>query len=259
MKKVGLCTIAFSEKPLEEVLNLANEVGFDGVEIWGKEPHMGEVFDEERVQKVKKMVDERNLSVSMFGSYLYLGVEGEISKTDSILKIAEGLGTSIVRVWASNKGSPEATEVDWKNCLRDLEKACRKAEKMGITLAIEMHTKTLADRGETTRRLIEKVSLPNLKVNFQYGLEDNLWERLDAVIPWVVNVHAQNFKKVSTNGSVKREISLISEGVIDYSLLFLRLKKAGFDGYFEVEFVAGNSYKEKILSLKKDYKFLRSL
>jgi len=182
MKKAGLCTIAFSEKLLEEVLNLAKEVGFDGVEIWGKEPHMGEVFDEERVQKVKKMVDERNLSVSMFGSYLHLGVEGEVSKTDSILKIAQGLGTSIVRVWASNKGSHEATEGDWENCIRDLEKACGKAEKMGITLAIEMHTKTLADRGETTRRLIEKVSLPNLKVNFQPGLEDNIWERLNAVI-----------------------------------------------------------------------------
>lgn len=263
MEKVGLCTIAFPEKSLEEILDMAQEIGFDGVEIWGKEPHMGEVLDEERVKKARKMLEERNLSPSMFGSYLCLGVEGEFPKAESILKIAQGLGATIVRIWAGNKGSQEATGKDWENCLKDLEKVCRKAEKMGINLAMEMHAGTLADRGETARKLIEQVSLPNLKVNFQVdfpGREAPL-ERLAAVIPWIVNVHAQNFKKVHPGSPVRWEdsLTLIREGVIDYQQLFHRLKEANFLGYFEVEFVKGHSPEEKILSLKDDYKFLRSL
>ena len=45
--KIGLCTIAFSELPLEEVLNISEEYSFDGVEIWGKEPHTPEEYDED--------------------------------------------------------------------------------------------------------------------------------------------------------------------------------------------------------------------
>ena len=33
--KLGLCTIAFQEKPLEEVIDIAANYGFDGIEIWG--------------------------------------------------------------------------------------------------------------------------------------------------------------------------------------------------------------------------------
>ena len=38
--KLGLCTIAFQEKPLEEVIDIAADYGFDGIEVWGKPPHL---------------------------------------------------------------------------------------------------------------------------------------------------------------------------------------------------------------------------
>ena len=38
--KLGLCTIAFRDRPLEEVISIADDYGFDGIEIWGQEPHM---------------------------------------------------------------------------------------------------------------------------------------------------------------------------------------------------------------------------
>ena len=44
--KLGLCTIAFQEKPLEEVIDIAADHGFDGIELWGKPPHLPEDYDE---------------------------------------------------------------------------------------------------------------------------------------------------------------------------------------------------------------------
>src|SRR2546430_2235288 len=38
--KVGLCTIAYQELPLEEALDRAAALQFDGVELWGKPPHL---------------------------------------------------------------------------------------------------------------------------------------------------------------------------------------------------------------------------
>ena len=52
--KIGLCTIAFSELPLEEVLDIAAESRFDGVEIWGKAPHIPNEYDPEYVKAISR-------------------------------------------------------------------------------------------------------------------------------------------------------------------------------------------------------------
>ena len=43
--KLGLCTIAFRYRPLEEVISIATDYGFDGIEILGQEPHMPATYD----------------------------------------------------------------------------------------------------------------------------------------------------------------------------------------------------------------------
>ena len=52
--KLGLCTIAFRERPLEEVMSIAVDYGFDGIEIWGQEPHISAMYDEAAVMTFSK-------------------------------------------------------------------------------------------------------------------------------------------------------------------------------------------------------------
>ena len=256
--KVALCTIAFSEDPLEEVLDLASAVGFPAVELWGKDPHMGEPFDEKRVRGVSRMLAERGLALSVFGSYLELGVEGEIERAGPVLETAAALGAPIVRVWAGNTASAEASEEDWTVCLRDCERACRMAEPFGLVLAVEMHGGSLADMAGAALRVVEEVGAPDLKLNFQVSYppeEEDPYERVRKVAPWVVNVHVQNFIR-DDEGAWKW--CLIEEGCVDYREILPPLKEAGFDGYFEVEFVKEPA-ESKRQFLEKDHAFLRSL
>jgi sugar phosphate isomerase/epimerase len=51
--KLGLCTIAFREKPLEDMIDIAADYGFDGIEIWGQTPHMLPEYNGEYVKKSK--------------------------------------------------------------------------------------------------------------------------------------------------------------------------------------------------------------
>ena len=69
--KVGLCTIAFRERSLEDVISIASDYGFDGVEIWGKPPHMPDEYDAEYVEKVRNLVNSKGLEVTAFGSYVH--------------------------------------------------------------------------------------------------------------------------------------------------------------------------------------------
>ena len=68
--KLGLCTIAFQEKPLEEVIDIAADHGFDGIEVWGKPPHLPADYDESYVKNIKEMAQRKGLAISAFGSYV---------------------------------------------------------------------------------------------------------------------------------------------------------------------------------------------
>ena len=254
--KTGLCSICFQKRPLVEVLDLVKKLGFDGVEIWGKEPHTPYPFDEKKIENIRQMVKERNLSVSMFGSYISPSMENFTEKAKEALKITHTLRAPLMRVWAGNKASKKANKDDWEVCIKGFKWLCKEAKKYNIALAIEMHEGTLADMGKSTLNLIKKVEEDNLKVNFQvnfsFGRDDPM-ERFKLVSPYIVNCHLQNFKSFQKEKDLHLERALLGEGAMNYKEIISFLKGKDFEGYLEVEFE--NAPEDK--NLKKDYKFLK--
>lgn len=259
--KVALCTIAFRERLLEYSLDLASECGFDGVEIWGREPHISEVYDANRVAAARRMVSERGLEVAVFGSYLRFGAtQPEDLTLRDVLQIAAGLEAPVIRVWASDVPSAEADRELWAHTVAECREAARAADKMGIRLAAEMHSNTLADTGASARRLVEEVDHPAFGLNYQASPrldEEDALTRLELVLPHVFHLHAQNY--VPLNGALDRvERVGLAEGAIDYAPLVQRLRDVGYDGYLAVEFCPSN-HEDKRAAIGADCAYLRSL
>ena len=261
--KIILCTIAYRDRLLDYVLDIAADLGFDGVEIWGREPHISEQFDENRVQAVGRMIHQRGLATPVLGSYLRFGasnqrLEGKIELEDT-LHTARCLGTNLVRVWASDVGSTEASETIWKTTVKEIREACQQAAKLGITFAAEMHSGTLADTGPAAKHLVAGVDRENFRLNYQVAgkLEPQTpLERLQMVLPYVVHVHAQNFTPLSNDGEAA--LLALRDGAIDQAPLISQLKEVGYDGCIAVEFswAEGDSKQE---ALAADLAYLRSL
>ncbi len=259
--KVALCTIAFRERLLEYSLDLASECGFDGVEIWGREPHISEVFDANRVAAARKMVADRGLEVAVFGSYLRFGAtQPEELTLRDMLRIGAGLEAPVVRVWASDVSSAQADSALWTRTVAEAREAACAAAKMGMRLAAEMHSNTLADTGPCARRLVDEVAHPAFGLNYQASSrldQEDALERLELVLPDVFHLHAQNY--VPLNGALdKVERVGLSEGAIDYAPLVARLREVGYDGYLAVEFCPSN-HEDKRAAIKADCAYLRSL
>jgi len=260
--RVCLCTISYRERLLDVALDAAAHVGFEAVELWGREPHVSEEYDESRIRGVRAMVEERGLTIPVLGSYHYFGRtnhrEDSVSLVDT-LHIAHGLHTEIVRVWASDVGSARASEEIWKQTVGEAQEECDRAHKMNVTFAAEMHDDTLADTGVSARRLVEEVDRPNFRLNYQVAsrpdTEDPL-QRLELALPYVVHVHCQNF--IATHGDPGYKRVPLAEGYVDYGALVARLQEAGYGGHLAVEFAAeeGNG---KEASLQRDREFLSSL
>jgi len=262
--KVALCSIAFRERLLEYTLDVAADIGFQGVEIWGREPHISEHFDASRVNAVRRMVEERGLRVPVFGSYLRLGAThsnsaGTVALKD-VLQTAAALGAPIIRVWASDVGSDEADEHIWRNTVSEAKEAAASAAKMGLVLAAEMHSNTLADTGPCARKLVEDVDNEAFALNFQASSklsDDEPTERLEAVLPSVVHLHAQNYAPLDEDGNRVERVAL-ADGFVDYAPLVSRLREVGYQGYLAVEFAPSNA-QDKASALACDFEYLRSL
>jgi sugar phosphate isomerase/epimerase len=256
--KVALCTIAFQDRPFFEVLELAASVGFNGVEPWGKPDHLPLTAADERVREVKRKLDSLGLTCSHYGSYLRLGEDKAAArqKADMIrsIDIARMLGTKIIRIWAGNKNSEELSADEWSRIVSDARQYCALAESAGVLLAMEMHGNTLTNRSSAMLELIRQVNRPSLRANFQILNDtEDAYERAAQAGPYAVMCHAQN---VAAAG---KELPLISEGIVDFRRIYRILQGFGFDGFFEVEFVRGKTFDERVDALKKDYAYLRTL
>lgn len=254
--KIGLCTIAFSELPLEEVLNIASENGFDGVEIWGKEGHLPLNSEYEYVREIKAMADAEGLEIAAFGSYIRPLSDDFEEQAERALRITQGLGSGLMRVWSGGGPSKNISASDKRLITMRLKTLCNWAQLYKITIAVEMHGNNLTDNADSILELIEDVAYPGLKTYYQslfHAESGDFYEAAQKIGKYIVNVHAQNAKRLKGG---KIESCGIADGMVDYKKIVEILRQFDYDGYLEVEFVHG---KDKLAALKKDRDFLAEI
>ena len=250
--KVGLCTIAFQDRPLEEVIAIASAYGFDGVEIWGKPPPMPEVYDAEYVEKTRNLVLAKGLEVSAFGSYVHPLMPLHQKHFETAAKSAQGLGTKLLRIWSRGGASKVILSTDKRSLFFRLTTLSQWAQFRDLTLGLEMHNNNFTDSVDTILELFDYVKSPALKTYLQPSFRpdaDDPIEAVERLKGQIVNVHAQNADE-SRNGCA------IADGVVDYAEVVQKLADTGYDGYLEVEFVHGD---DKLGTLQRDRDFLVSL
>ena len=250
--KLGLCTIAFQEKPLEEVIDIAADHGFDGIEVWGKPPHMPEEYDVDYVKNIRDMAQQKGLGISAFGSYVDPLMHLHQKHFEDAFNIAYELGTSLIRIWSGGGPSKTIAPADKRLILFRLVSVAQWANFRSIKLGMEMHNNQLTDTVDSILEVIENTNMPSLKTYYQPLSRDDADEPHTAaqrLSPHIVNVHAQNFDE---NGKA----CAIADGVVDYSRIIETLNGAGYDGYIHVEFVHGDN---KLEALQRDRDYLASL
>ena len=263
--RFALCTISHREKLLEYALEVAKELGFDAVELWGREPHISEKFDENRVQAARRMIEDRGLQLCCLGSYVVFGPvktrAEELADLDDTLYTARCLRAPIVRVWASDIASATANKKQWDRTAGEIQDACDLAARLNLVLAVEMHDDTLADTADSSLRLLEQVDRPNFQLTFEVAhrpTEEKPEQRLARVLPHVVHIHLRNYASLAGEDGERVRWVAISEGVVDYLALIETLAEHHYKGCYALEFACreGNGKRE---SLATDLAYLKSL
>ena len=196
-------------------------------------------------QKIKAMVDEAGVKISALSTHSdLLSPEFGVLYARKGIHYAKALGVDVVQICEDMYPPEWLTEEDAFSLMRvSLKAIAETCQDNGVYLGIEQHGPYTA-RIKSLLRILELVDSPWIRVNYDCGNTflggEDPYEMLEAVIDKVVHVHAKDIsveQAEAERGKVTGTAvgCACGDGVIDWSRIAGRLKKAGFDGVLSVE------------------------
>lgn len=233
--KIGICSLAFRDRDVFDVVPLVADMGYDEIEIWanhleGKSPA--------QLEELRELSVRKGITVSGIAPYFWL-TQDEALLAESLqiasrcIEQARALGAGMIRTFTdagpTGIGSAEATAEHWQTAVEALRKITSQAPD--LIFAVETHEKTLADTPATTERLLREVGAVNLRILYQPFEEGDLIGDCERFLPNIRQVH------LNPHIGPADSSSLLTCG-IDYAGLLTCLRKAGYSGSVAVEFCA---------------------
>jgi hydroxypyruvate isomerase len=242
----SICQWCFGDIPLEELCEMAAELGYGSVELLGP--------------KDWPTLKKYGLTCAMaYGSDIGLNrgfndpsLHDELKRQymESLPK-AEEFGLKQVICFSGNRNGL-TDDVGMENCARGLEPIVKEAEKRGIVISMELlnskvdHKDYQCDRTHWGVELVEKVGSPNFKL--LYDIYHMQVQEGDVIATIKKNhEYISHFHTAGVPG--RHEINNSQE--LNYSAIMTAIADTGFDGFIGQEFIP--TYDSKKMALKEAY------
>ena len=196
-------------------------------------------------EQIKQMVGEAGVKISALSTHSdLLNPEFGVLYARKGIRYAKALGVNVVQIcedmyppkWMTEKDAYDVMKIN----LRAISETC--AEN-GVYLGVEQHGPYTA-KIKSMVRILELVDSPWIKVNYDSGNTflggEDPYAMLEAVIDKVVHVHAKDIsvkQAEAERGKVTGTAvgCACGDGVIDWTRIVRRLKRAGYKGVLSVE------------------------
>ncbi|MFW6107436.1 MAG: sugar phosphate isomerase/epimerase family protein [bacterium] len=248
---------------VDEFLVKAKELGFDGVTLVAKRPHVSPLdYDEAARKRLRRRIEELGLELASLAAYTDFTagvdkpgiphVEIQASYVGQIARLARDLGTDLVRIFTGYERPGVPFEKQYAQVVEGLRLAGKEAAKYGVTLAVQNHH-DIGIHHDMMHWLLKEVNLPNVKAGFDawapslQGLgPDELRRAVHKMKPFIVHTIAADYVPLPrfhyehdlTNyveGEPVMRAVPMGEGIIDYETFFGALREIGYQGYIAYE------------------------
>jgi sugar phosphate isomerase/epimerase len=248
---------------VDEFLVKAKKLGFDGVMLMAKRPHVSPLDYDAAARKVlRRRIENLGLDLVCLAGYTDFtagvdkagipNVEIQASYVGELAKLARDLGTDMVRIFTGYERPGVPFDKQYAMVVEGLKLAGEKAAKYGVTLAVQNHH-DIAVGHDTMYWLLKEVDLPNVKAAFDAwapALQDLNSEEMRAAVlkmkPFIVHTTAADYVRLpryhyehTLTNFLKRDVLVravpMGEGFIDYDTFINTLKEIGYRGYIAYE------------------------
>ena len=242
--QIAMCSKILEDYDLAEAIQIAADIGYEGMEIFGVPKHLPADVGQSKVQTAAQLLQKLGLAAVSLCTY----VGGFTQKSDEqcqqeleafgrYMTMAQTLECDLIRVIPGGPGDPpEAREDHWYRCAHYVRECCDMALGLGLGVILENNF-GLTATVDSTLELIYLVDRPNLGVNYDPG---NLYrlgkyygvEALERFSDLVWNVQVKDCDK--RRGEDEWQL-LLGEGDVDYASIVAWLQESDYDGYLSAE------------------------
>lgn len=248
---------------VDEFLVKAKELGYEGVMLVAKRPHVSpHDYDKAARKQLKERIESLGLTLVGLAGYtdFTAGIDkpgipnAEIQATwvGEIAELAKDLGTDMVRIFTGYERTGIPYDKQYAEVVSGLKMAGKLASAHGVTLFVQNHH-DIALHHDAMYWLLKEVDLPNVMAGWDAwsptleGLStEELRESILKMKPYIVNTiaadyvvhpryhYVNNLTNYKAEQPVMRAVPM-GHGMIDYKSWFDTLKEIGYRGWIVYE------------------------
>jgi sugar phosphate isomerase/epimerase len=249
---VNLEFIRHEDKPFEEGVRRASEIGFkfvepmvhNGRELLSEAGYFHSFSMDNDPLEMKDILERYAVEASGLSAHIPL-MRPEISVPylEKAIRLAAAVGAPVVNTDEGIRPSWLEDDECFQVIRYTLKKVLQVAERYGVYVAIEPH-QSITKRTDGLLKIATLVKSPFLKVNYDTGnaflAGEDPYDGLQAVLPLLIHVHAKDIS-IPQAEAEKGKVTgtpvgcACGEGVIDWSRVVSILREARFSGVLSVE------------------------
>ena len=257
--KTSIFTIVFQHTSLDEAIRKIADMGYEGVELMCKAPHITDETPFYEIEKIKKTLDQVKLPVSCMATYTgaYSTLSDaecahQLEKLKHYLKVAEILDCPVIRHWSGGPSIRTAQDFHKSKSIYWFKRAADIALIQKKKLAMEIHNNSLIESVEAAREMVDLINRPNIGFIFDPGnmyITDTNYgaQAVDILFDRIFHVHVKDelrvkdpalprtFRDQTVHGEEFFQHTLMGEGGCDHLPSFKQLKKLGYSGFLSCE------------------------
>ncbi|MGE0018324.1 MAG: sugar phosphate isomerase/epimerase family protein [Draconibacterium sp.] len=248
---------------VDEFLVKAKELGYEGVMLVAKRPHVSpHDYDKAERARLKAKIDSLGLTLVGLAGYTDFtagidkpgipNAEIQAAWVGEIAELAKDLGTNMVRVFTGYERPGIPYDKQYAEVVAGLKMAGKLAAEHGVTLVVQNHH-DIALHHDAMYWLLKEVNLPNVMAGWDAwspvleGLsKEELRQSILKMKPYIVNTIAadyqahprftyeNNLTNYSAQQPVMRAVPM-GQGIIDYKTWFGTLREIGYQGWVVYE------------------------
>jgi sugar phosphate isomerase/epimerase len=238
-----------------EFIDRAARLGYDGVMLAGKRPHLSPLdAAPDTIERVKDSLARTGLRCEVIAAYTdFAGgtaaevpyAEMQVAYIEALARLAAQLRCGIVRVFTAYESPGQTAGVLWPRVVAALRECCDRAGAHGVTIALQNHH-DLAVHTTALLELLADIDRPNCKLGFDAWSpalrgEDLYESARRAARHTVITTNADYLRLprfqyqpalVNYQAAEPDMVRAVpfGEGFIDYTTFFRGLIDGGFDG-----------------------------
>jgi sugar phosphate isomerase/epimerase len=176
--RTALFTVSFAglwgqdRLTLEQSIDVAADLGYDGVEIMGKRPHLSVLdYGVDDCRRLRDRAEQRGCRVAAVAGYTdFTGGastpevpfgEMQVHYATELARRAAALGCDLVRVFTSYEHEAAGFMAQWRQTVESLRLCCDRAAEIGVRIGVQNHHDIAVDT-KAYLELLAEVDRPNI-------------------------------------------------------------------------------------------------